>query len=273
MCALAQPSRRALIGSMGDWFAVATLLPMLPFPMALAGQVSADDPRIVSDTPTIATPEKGLQCYLARPASGSEKRAAIIVLHDYWGMRPHFQEIARRAAVEGFVALAPDYASRFGGTPDEKDPAREMVSMEEWRYMVADTQAAMQWLKQRDDTNGRLAVVGFGWGGSAVGRLATVVHDGLDAGAVFYGKVPPIEDVPAIKIPLLLNYAGDDAFVDADVPAFVDALRNAGVIYEIFSYPGVKRAFDDDSGKANYAADAANLAWSRTVDFLHRTLG
>jgi carboxymethylenebutenolidase len=272
MCDAARPSRRALIASMGDWFVVATLLPMLQFPKAFAEQVSADDPRIVAEKPTIATQEKALQCYLARPASANEKRAAIIVLHDYWGMRPHFQDIARRAAAEGFVALAPDYASRFGGTPDERDPAREMVDMEEWPYMIADTQAAMQWLKQRDDTNGKLAIVGFGWGGSAVGHLATAVHDGLDAGVVFYGKAPPIEDVPAIKIPLLLNYAGDDPFVDPEVPAFVDALRKAGTVYEIFSYPGVKRAFDDDSGSANYAADAANLAWSRTVDFLHRTL-
>jgi carboxymethylenebutenolidase len=273
MSSLVQFSRRLLIRHLCDWLAIAALSPMLPLPKALAAQVLPDDPRIVSDSPTIPTPEKGLQCYLARPASGGEKRAAVIVLHDYWGMRPHFQDIARRAAVEGFVALAPDYASRFGGTPDEKDPAREMVSMEEWRYMIADTQAAMQWLKARDDTNGRLAVIGFGWGGSAVGRLATKVHDGLNAGVVFYGKAPPIEDVPAITVPLLLNYAGDDTLVDPDVPAFVDALQDAGVNYEMFSYPGVKRAFEDDSGKSNYAADAANLAWSRTVEFLHRTLG
>jgi len=273
MCGSARLSRRAALGRMTDWLAIAALLPILPLPRALANQVPPDDPRIVSDLPTIATPEKGLQCYLARPASGGAKRPAVIVLHDYWGMRPHFQDIARRAAVEGFVALAPDYASRFGGTPDEQDPAREMVSMEEWPYMIADTQAAMQWLKERDDTNGKLAIIGFGWGGSAVGRLATKVHDGLDAGVVLYGKAPPVEDVPAIKMPLLLNYAGDDTFVDPDVPAFVDALQKAGVRYEMFSYPGVKRAFDDDSAKSSYAADAANLAWSRTVDFLHRTLG
>src|SRR5215468_3086024 len=221
----AQLSRRTALGRMGEGLAAGTLLSLALLPKALADQVPPDDPRIALDTPTIPTPEKGLQCYLARPTSGSERRAAVIVLHDYWGMRPHFQDVARRAAVEGFVALVPDYASRFGGTPDEKDPAREMVSMETWHYMIADTQAAMQWLKERDDANGRLAVVGFGWGGSAVGRLATQMHDGLDAGVVFYGKVPPLEDVPAIKMPLLLNYAGDDTFVDPEVPAFVDALQ------------------------------------------------
>lgn len=268
-----QFSRRLFGRHLRDCLAITALSPMLAIPKTLAAQVPPDDPRIVSDTSTIPTAEKGLQCYLARPASGSEKRAAVIVLHDYWGMRPHFQDIARRLAVEGFVALAPDYASRFGGTPDEKDPAREMVSMEEWPFMIADTQAAMQWLKERDNTNGRLAVIGFGWGGSAVGRLATKVHDGLNAGIVFYGTVPPLEDVPAITVPLLLNYAGDDTLVDPNVPAFVDALRKAGLTFEMFSYAGVKRAFDDDSAKSNYAADAANLAWSRTVDFLHRTLG
>src|SRR5262245_33207424 len=141
----AQPSRRAAFRRMGDWAAIMTLFPMLPMPRALAEQVPPDDPRVVSDTPTIATPEKGLQCYLARPAVGSARRASVIVLHDYWGMRPHFQDVARQLSVEGFVALVPDYASRFGGTPDDKDPAREMVSMEKWDYMIADTQAAMQW--------------------------------------------------------------------------------------------------------------------------------
>jgi carboxymethylenebutenolidase len=268
--------RKALVRTAAlasEWFTMAALLSTLRWPEASAAQVAPDDPRILSETVMIPTPEKGLQCYLARPAAEGSKRGAIVVLHDYWGMRPHFQDVARRAAVEGFVALVPDYASRFGGTPDEKDPAREMVSMEEWRYMIADTQAAMSWLRERDETSGKIAAVGFGWGGSAVGQLATKVHDGLDAGVVFYGRVPAIEDVPAIKVQLLLNYAADDPLVDPDVPAFVDALKRAGVTYEMFTYDGTQRAFDDDSAPAHFAADAAKLAWSRTVKFLQQALG
>jgi carboxymethylenebutenolidase len=270
-------SRRKALAStaarVGECLAMASLLSTLQLPETSAAQIAPDDPRILSEIVTVPTPEKGLQCYLARPAAVGVKRPAVVVLHDYWGMRPHFQDVARRAAVEGFVALAPDYASRFGGTPDEKDPAREMMSMEEWRYMIADTEAAMAWLGKRDDTSGKMAAVGFGWGGSAVGRLATRLHDGLDAGVVFYGRVPPLEDVPAIKARLLLNYAADDSLVDPDVPAFVDALKKAGVTYEMFTYDGAQRAFDDDRAPAHFAADAAKLAWSRTVAFLQQALG
>ena len=177
---------------------------------AFAAQVQPDDPRIHSETVRIPTPEKGLEGYFSRPGGG-ERRGSVIVLHDYWGMRPHYQDVARRLALEGFAALVPDYASRFGGTPAEKDPAREMVSMEEWPFMIADTLAALAWLGGQGDVAARCAAVGFGWGGSAAGRLASKMKEGLAAAVVFYGHAPPLGDVPAIAVPLLLNYAGADS--------------------------------------------------------------
>ncbi len=239
---------------------------------AFAAQIQPDDPRLHSETVRIPTPEKGLECYFSRPGGG-ERRGSVIVLHDYWGMRPHFQDVARRLALEGFAALAPDYASRFGGTPAEKDPAREMVSMEDWPFMIADTLAALAWLKGQGDGASRCAAVGFGWGGSAAGRLATKMKEGLAASVVFYGHAPPIEDAPAIAAPLLLNYAAADSLVDPDLPAFLAALDKNGIRYEMFRYEGTKRGFDDDTAAGNYAADAAQLAWQRTIAFLHRTVG
>jgi carboxymethylenebutenolidase len=268
--------RRALLARVGalarGTVALAAIAPLLEPGFARALQIAPEDPRIRAEPVTIRTDWGGLQCYLARPAARSGKVGSVIVAHDYWGLTPHFEDVARRVALEGFVALAPDYASRFGGTPAEEGPAREVLDMLSWADMISDSHAALQWLKTRDDGNGNVGAVGFGWGGNAVGRLATKSPD-LAAGAVFYGRVPPLADVAAIRARLLLNYAGQDQLVDPGVPGFVDALRKAGVSYEIFTYEGVQRAFDDDSSPARYAPEAAKLAWSRTAEFLRQTLG
>ena len=238
---------------------------------ARADQVPPDDPRMQAEAIVIPTDAGGLQSYLARPADGSGMLGNIIVAHDYWGLTPHFRDVARRLAMEGFRVLAPDFASRFGGTPAESDPAREMISMLDWPDVISDGKATVAWMRGQEGTKGKVAIVGFGWGGSAAGRLATKAPD-LDSGVIYYGKVPPAADVPAIKAQLLLNYAGDDPLVDPGVPDFTQALQKTGVSYQIFIYEGVQRGFDDDSAPAHYAADAAQLAWTRTIEFLRQTL-
>src|SRR5262245_3198496 len=207
---------------------------------ARADQVPPNDPRMQTEAVVIPTDAGGLQSYLARPVDGSGMLGNIIVAHDYWGLTPHFRDVTRRLAVEGFRVLAPDFASRFGGTPAEPDPAREMISMLDWPDVVSDGKATVAWMRGQKGTNGKVAVVGFGWGGSAAGRLGPRAPD-LCSGVIYYGKTPPAADVPEIKARLLLNYAGKDPLVDPDVPDFIKALQRSGVSYEVFTYDGVQR--------------------------------
>jgi carboxymethylenebutenolidase len=275
MCDGSKLSRRELFASARKLanmsLAFAALGPFSWTIAARADQVPPDDPRMHTEAIVIPTDAGGLQSYLARPVDGSAILGNIIVAHDYWGLTPHFRDVGRRFAVEGFRVLAPDFASRLGGTPTERDPARDMINMLDWPDVISDGKAAIAWMRGQEGTNGRVGIVGFGWGGSTAGRLATKASD-LDSGVIYYGKVPPAADVPAIKAQLLLNYAGEDPLVDPDVPDFTQALQRTGVTYQVFIYDGVQRGFDDDSTPAHYAADAAQLAWTRTIEFLRQTL-
>src|SRR5262249_21945671 len=154
----------------------------------------------------------GLQCYSARPASATAPLGSVVVMHDILGLTPHYEDVARRFALEGFAAIAPDYASRYGGTPPAPDPAPRGVGMVTWTEMAADANAAIAWLKMQKDANHKIAAVGFGLGGSGLSRLVMEAPD-LAAAVVLYGRAPPLAKVPAIKTPLLLIYAGDDPAV------------------------------------------------------------
>jgi len=251
--------------------AVATLPACLASEYANAAQVANDDPRLRTERVALDTAWGKLECYLARPDS-TKLHPGVVVVHDKLGLTPHFEEVTRRLALEGFVALAPDYASRFGGTPAEAGPALETVGMETRSDMAADTQVALVWLKSDGVSNGKIGAVGFGLGATAIDDLVTKGTD-LSGAVIFYGHPPSVADVGPIKTPLLLNLAGKDPFVDPEIPAFVDVVKKTGVRTEIFTYDNTERAFDDDSNSAHYSAEAAKLAWSRTIEFLKATLG
>ena len=238
---------------------------------ARADQTAPDDPRMTTGRVRVPNEAGGLQCYSARPITSSAKRGSVLIMHDILGLTPHFEDMARRFAIEGFAALAPDFASRYGGTPTERGPAMEVVGMATWPEMIADTHAALSWLRAQEDANGKVAAVGYGLGGSALGRVVMETND-LAAAVLLYGRVPPLAGVAAIKAPLLLIYAGDDPAIDADVPAFVEALHKAGLRPELVSYPGVKHGFDDDTTTSHYDQSAAALAWTRTLQFLQAHL-
>jgi carboxymethylenebutenolidase len=167
--------------------------------------------------------------------------------------------------------LAPDFLSASGGTPQNEDQAREQIGKLDAEWTLKAALAAAQWLRSGERSTGRVGAVGFCWGGGLVGRLATA-DPKLNAGVVFYGRVPPLADVPKIKAELLLNYAGKDERINADVPTFENALDAAGVRYSLHMYDGVEHAFHNDTSAARYNAEAAGLAWKRTVDFFERTL-
>jgi carboxymethylenebutenolidase len=239
---------------------------------AKAAMIAADDSRIRAEEVTF--PGQGSRetmGYLVGPAEGAGPRGGVVVVHENRGLNPHIEDVARRVAVAGFNALAVDFLSPLGGTPDNEDQAREMIGQLDPAAVVADAQGAMTWLRDRPDSNGKVGIVGFCWGGGVVGRVA-VAEPTLDAGVVFYGSQPPTEQVANIKAPLLLNYAGQDERINAGIPVFEEALKAAGVTYTLHMYEGAQHAFNNDTSEARYNAEAAQLAWERTLAFFNEHL-
>lgn len=242
---------------------------LVPRPTASSAVAPRDDPNVRVDATKIDNGAGGLASYLALPAAPGQV-ASLIVAHDALGLTPHFEGVARRLAAEGFAALAPDFASRYGGTPAEPGPAHEVVGMTTWDEWLGDTRAAFGWLTNQPHSNGKVAAIGFGLGGSALGRIVFELTD-LTSAVLFYGRAPPPENVRRIDTRLLLNYAADDPLVNPQVGAFKKALTEANIDYRAFSYEGAKHGFEDDTAPGAYSPEAAELAWARTIEFLKRT--
>jgi carboxymethylenebutenolidase len=255
----------------GGTAAAAALLSVLRNNYAKAAIVPADDPRLVTEQASFAGAEGEIQGYLARPADASGELPGVVVLHENRGLTPYIEDVARRAALDGFVALAPDFLSPLGGTPDDEDQAREMQRTLDPQQMIQNALAAVDFLKDHEATTGQVGVIGFCAGGSLAGQVA--VHSPeVGAVVVFYGGQPASEDVPKIEAPLLLHYAGLDERINAGIPAFEQALKDAGTDYTMHMYEGVNHAFHNDTGEARYNKEAAELAWSRTIEFFQQHL-
>jgi carboxymethylenebutenolidase len=258
----------ALTGSTAAAFAV---LPMLENNYAQAAIVDPGDSRVTAGMINYPGASGGLRAYLATPAAGPAKRAGVIVIHENRGLNPHIEDVARRLAVEGFTAMAPDLLTPLGGTPPDEDTARSLIARVDRVVAVRDLVAAVPYLKGRPDSNGKVGAVGFCWGGGMTNQLAANAPD-LAAAAPFYGPVPSAEDAAKIKASLMLHYAGNDARINAGVPSYEAALKAAGVRYEVNMYDGVEHAFHNDTNAGRYNKAAAELAWSRTVAFLKKNL-
>jgi carboxymethylenebutenolidase len=248
------------------------LLEALSPNFAAAQQVAPNDARIATSTIEFESP-KGYgkaRGYLAKPSKAAPKSPAVLVIHENRGLNPHIEDIARRLALEGFVAFAPDALFPLGGYPGDEDKARELFAKLDQAKVKADFLAAADWLKARPDVNGRVGAVGFCFGGGMVNYLATQWPD-LAAGVPFYGMAPALDDVARIKAPLLLHFAQNDERIDAAWPPYEAALKKAGVRYEAFTYPGTEHGFNNDT-TPRYDAKAAGLAWSRTIAFFHANL-
>lgn len=236
------------------------------------GLVSETDDRLTIETVTYPGAKGEMTGYLAKPKDATGPLPAVIVVHENRGLVPHIKDVTRRMALEGFVALAPDYLSDLGGTPADEEAARPLFQQLTAEDVTANGVATITWLKSRDDTNGKVGAIGFCWGGSTVNNLAVASPD-LLAAVPYYGGQPPAEDVPKIEGRLMAHYGGLDERINAGIPAFEAALKAAGTDYQIFIYEGANHAFNNDTSEARYNADAAALAWQRTVDFLRETLG
>jgi len=232
--------------------------------------VGLDDARLSVETASYQAPGGKISGYLARLKEPAQ-RPAVIVIHENRGLNPHIQDIARRLAVDGFLAYAVDLLSPLGGTPQDEDKARDMFGQLMADETTARLVAAVAFLEKHPQSNGKVGVVGFCWGGEFVNRLAVASPD-LDAAVAFYGVQVPAAQVPAIRAPLLLHYAGLDERVNAGIPAFEAALKANNKRYQIHVYPNVNHAFNNDTSP-RYDKAAADLAWSRTVAFLKEYLG
>ncbi len=258
----------ALTGSTAAAFAV---LPALENNYAQAAIVEPGDARVTAGMINYPGASGGLRAYLATPTSGPAKRAGVIVIHENRGLNAHIEDVARRLAVDGFTALAPDLLSPLGGTPADEDTARSLIAKVDRVVAVRDLVAAIPYLKGRPDSNGKVGAVGFCWGGSMTNQLAVNAPD-LAAAVPFYGSVASADDAAKIKAPLMLHYAGNDKRINDGVPSYEAALKAAGVPYELHMYDNVEHAFHNDTAGARYNKAAAELAWSRTVAFLKKNL-
>jgi carboxymethylenebutenolidase len=256
-------------GGMG---AALALLPLLQSNYALAETVKPDDPRITAKWVEFPGATGQIKAYLAEPRA-SGRHGGVVVVHQNRGLNPHIEDIARRLATEGYVALAVDFLSPLGGTPKDENAAMQMFSRLDPQQTTANAVAAVKYLRGLPNVNGKVGAVGFCWGGGVINRLA-VSDPTLDAGAVYYGTPPSPEEASKVHAMMLLNYA-DPALDKRNgdlAPGWAAALKAHGKLDgELNFYSGAQHAFNDDTNAARYNKQAADLAWSRTLD-LFKTL-
>jgi carboxymethylenebutenolidase len=254
----------------GSTAAAVGFLPMIEKNYAQAQVVAEDDSRL--DVGYIEYPgETGkVRAYSARP-KGDKTLAGVIVIHENRGLQPHIEDVARRVALEGFLALAPDALSPLGGTPSDVDEARTKMRELDSKATVKNFVAAVKYLRTQPKCTGKVGCMGFCWGGGVTNQVAVHAPD-LTAAVPFYGRQPEPKAVSKIKASMLIHYAGLDKRINAGIPAFEEALKAAGVDYKIYIYEGAAHAFFNDTNPDRYNKKAAELAWKRTIAFFNEKL-
>ncbi|KAA6436769.1 dienelactone hydrolase family protein [Dyadobacter flavalbus] len=251
---------------------VASLMGFLMPDYQGAVQVQANDPRLKTEYIDYQSAKGGgtIKALLSKPEGAAQKLGGIIVVHENRGLNPHIEDVARRAALAGFVSVAPDALTPLGGYPGNDDKGRELQSKRDRNEMLEDFIAAYDYLKSNKDCNGKIGVVGFCFGGWIANMMAVRIPE-LSASVPFYGGQPAAEDVPKIKAPLLIHYAELDTRVNEGWPAYETALKANNKEYKAYVYPGANHGFHNDT-TPRYDKAAAELAWKRTVDFFTEKL-
>ncbi|MBW4515787.1 MAG: dienelactone hydrolase family protein [Timaviella obliquedivisa GSE-PSE-MK23-08B] len=257
---------KRLVALAGSTAAATALLPLLENNYAKSAMVDEKDPQLTTEFLSYPGAGGNMKGYLAKPKDMPGELPAVIVIHENRGLNAHIQDVARRAALAGYVALAPDFLSPVGGTPDNEDQARTMISALDSQQTLSNLKSTLAFLQNRPDTTSKVGCVGFCWGGAMTNQLA-VSAPNLGAAIAFYGSVPPAEAVPNIQSPLLLHYAGLDERINQEISGYETALRTAGKDYTISMYSGVNHSFHNDTNEARYDAEAAKLAWERSMTF------
>lgn len=227
--------------------------------------IAADDDRLETERIKYPIETGEMAAYLARP-KGREKLPAVIVIHEIWGLNAHIEDVARRIALEGFLVIAPDALTPLGGTPADTNEATGMIRNLDQAATIRNFTAAVQYLKTHPQTTGNVGCTGFCWGGGMTNQVAVHAPD-LKAAVPYYGNVPATEDVAKIKASMLCHYGGEDERINQGIPGFVEALKAAGIDYQIYVYEGAQHAFNNDTNPERYNKEAAELAWQRTVAF------
>jgi carboxymethylenebutenolidase len=235
-------------------------------------QIKGDDPRITSGYINYDSPKGGgnIKALLSKPADAKGKLGGVVVIHENRGLNPYIEDVGRRLAVAGFISIAPDALTPLGGYPGNDDQGRDMQSKRDKNEMLENFVDAFEYLRKLPDCNGKVGAVGFCFGGGIVNQMAVRLPD-LAAAVPFYGAQPPAEQVPQIKAPLLIHYAGLDTRIDEGWPAYEAALKANKKEYTAFIYPGVNHGFHNDT-TPRYDKAAAELAWKRTIDFFDAKL-
>jgi carboxymethylenebutenolidase len=268
--------RRTFLASIGKFavggLTVAAIFESLRPNYAWAQTVPKNDPDLKLSWETVDSPKGNgsIKGYLARPAKG-KKFPAVLVIHENRGLTPYIEDVARRLAKAGFMAFAPDGLTSVGGFPGTDEQGAVLFRKVDGKKMTEDFIAAALWLKERPDSRKKLGAVGFCFGGGMVNQLAVLLGDKLDAGVAFYGRQAGADDVPKIKAPLMLHYAGNDQGINAGIAAYEAALKKNKKTYEIYIYEGKQHGFHNDS-TPRYDAEAASLAWTRTLAFFKKYL-
>ncbi len=269
-------TRREFLDRAGKYavggMAATTILATLSPDYALAHQVDFTDPDIVPEYITYPSPNGHgeVRAYLVRPAAASGPVPGVVVVHENRGLNPYIEDVARRVAKAGFVALAPDGLTSVGGYPGNDDAGRELQKQVDPKKLMNDFFAAIEFLMQHEATTDKVGITGFCYGGG-VSNAAAVAYPELAAAVPFYGRQPDPDDVARIQAPLLIHYAGLDERINEGWPAYEAALKAAGKTYEAYIYPDVNHGFHNDS-TPRYDQAAAELAWERTIDWFRRYL-
>ena len=272
---LGKTSRRDFVRKLtlltGSAAAAMSMLPVLDDNSLNGSSSMKDDSDLITEFVKYPAETGDMKAFLARPKKG-KKFAAVIVIHENRGLQPHIQDVTRRMAKEGFLALAPDALSPLGGTP-ENDSAKAVTMIRELdgEKTVKDFVAAVKYLDTHPLSTGKVGCTGFCWGGAMTNQVA-VNSPELDAAVPYYGRTPAAEDIPRIKAPVMAHFAGNDPGINAGIPAFEEELKKNNKEYRIFIYEGANHSFNNDSNPERYNEEAAKLAWGRTVGFFKEKL-
>ncbi len=259
---------RRLVLLTGSVTAAMAVLPMIEVNQAHAAITPDED--LFTERISYPGVNGDMQAYVARPKA-EKKYAAVIVIHENRGLNGHIEDVTRRAATAGYLAIAPNALSPLGGTPANEDEARAKFQELKAEDNLQNFIKVFNYLPKRTDFNGITGCVGFCWGGAMANNLAVNVPS-LKAAVPFYGRQPKVEDVPKIKAALQLHYAENDQGVNAGIAAYEEALKNNKITYELYMYPGAQHAFHNDTAPSRYNEAAAKLAWQRTLEFFSKYL-
>ncbi len=268
--------RRTLLKQMtalaGSVAAAEALIMGIAASPAMAALIDPADPRLTAEMATGTEAGRPARAYFVKPKTARGKLGTVFVIHENRGLTPHIQDVARRVALAGFNAIAPDLLAPQGGTPADEDRARTLIGTVDYDLALAQVAAMAAKARAQRRASGKAGIVGFCWGGAFVNRFALHAGPALAAGVGYYGPAPAAAEAVKVQTPLMLHYAGKDARVATTGDPWAAALKAAGKTVEAYTYAGVDHAFNNDTSVDRYNAEAAALAWGRTTAFLHKYL-